>query len=89
MILSRIGCIRQAYTPRRRERRASPLESTPLLLKVTEAAKLLQLGRDRIYELVASGRLPALHFGRTIRIPRDALARFIESESGNHDQWSA
>ena len=49
------------------------MESTPLLLKVTEAAKLLQLGRDRIYELVASGRLPALHFGRTIRIPRDAL----------------
>jgi hypothetical protein len=25
------------------------MESTPLLLKVTEAAKLLQLGRDRIY----------------------------------------
>lgn len=65
------------------------MDSTPLLLKVTEAAKLLQLGRDRIYELVASGRLPALHFGRTIRIPRDALARFIESECGNDDKWSA
>jgi excisionase family DNA binding protein len=45
------------------------VKDSPLLLKVTEAAKLLQLGRDRIYELVASGRLPALHFGRTIRIP--------------------
>ena len=65
------------------------MESTPLLLKVTEAAKLLQLGRDRIYELVATGRLPALHFGRTIRIPRDALARFIESECGKTDQWRA
>jgi excisionase family DNA binding protein len=65
------------------------VKDTPLLLKVTEAAKLLQLGRDRIYELVASGRLPALHFGRTIRIPRDALARFIESECGKTDQWSA
>ena len=65
------------------------MENTPLLLKVTEAAKLLQLGRDRIYELVASGRLPALHFGRTIRIPRDALARFIDSECGKTDQWSA
>ena len=65
------------------------MESTPLLLKVTEAAKLLQLGRDRIYELVASGRLPALHFGRTIRIPRDALVLFIESECGKTDQWSA
>ena len=65
------------------------MENTPLLLKVTEAAKLLQLGRDRIYELVASGRLPALHFGRTIRIPRDALARFIETECRENDQWSA
>lgn len=65
------------------------MENTPLLLKVTEAAKLLQLGRDRIYELIASGRLPALHFGRTIRIPRDALTRFIEAECGKTDQWSA
>ena len=65
------------------------MENTPLLLKVTEAAKLLQLGRDRIYELVASGRLPALHFGRTIRIPRDALTRFIESECRDRDLWSA
>lgn len=60
------------------------MESTPLLLKVQEAAKLLQLGRDRVYELIAVGRLPALRFGRTIRIPRDALVRFIETES--HDQ---
>lgn len=65
------------------------MENTPLLLKVTEAAKLLQLGRDRIYELIASGRLPALHFGRTIRIPRDALPRFIEAESREQSQWGA
>jgi excisionase family DNA binding protein len=45
------------------------VKDTPLLLKVTEAAKLLQLGRDRIYELVASGRLPALHFGRKSASP--------------------
>ncbi len=65
------------------------METTPLLLKVPEAAKLLQIGRDRIYELVASGRLPALHFGRTIRIPRDALVRFIETESHEQPKWGA
>jgi excisionase family DNA binding protein len=73
------GCICQAYTLFRREEEA--MDSAPLLLKVPEAAKLLQLGRDRVYELIASGRLPALYFGRTIRIPRDALTRFIENES--------
>ena len=65
------------------------MENTPLLLKVPEAARLLQIGRDRIYELVASGRLPALHFGRTIRIPRDALVRFIETESHEQPKWGA
>ena len=65
------------------------MKDTPLLLKVNEAAKLLQIGRDRIYELVASGRLPALHFGRTIRIPRDALVRFIEAECADNDRWTA
>jgi excisionase family DNA binding protein len=65
------------------------METTPLLLKVPEAARLLQIGRDRIYELVASGRLPALHFGRTIRIPRDALVRFIETESHDQPKWDA
>jgi excisionase family DNA binding protein len=65
------------------------METTPLLLKVPEAARLLQIGRDRIYELVASGRLPALHFGRTIRIPRDALVRFIETEAHDQPKWDA
>jgi excisionase family DNA binding protein len=58
------------------------MASEPLLLKVPEAAKLLQLGRDRTYELIASGRLPALKFGRSIRVPREALVRFIAIETG-------
>ena len=57
------------------------MSSEPLLLKVPEAAKLLRLGRNRIYELVAERRLHALRFGRSILIPHESLVRFIANEA--------
>ncbi len=53
----------------------------PLLLTVPEAAKLLRLGRNSVYELVACHRLPALRFGRTIRISRASLEAWIQQAS--------
>ena len=34
------------------------------LLRVEEAAKLLQIGRNKVYELAAAGEIPSLHIGR-------------------------
>ena len=55
----------------------APAEAT-LLLTVPEAARLLRLGRNSVYELVACHKLPALHFGRVIRIPRASLEAWVE-----------
>jgi excisionase family DNA binding protein len=60
-----------------------------LLLNVPEAAALLRLGRNRTYELVADGRLPAVRVGRTIRIPRQAIEIFIANEAGLGEVRSA
>jgi len=60
-----------------------------LLLNVPEAAKLLRLGRNRTYELVAEGRLAAVRVGRTIRIPRQAIEVFIANEAGLGEVRSA
>lgn len=50
-----------------------------LLLTVKEAAQLLQLGRDRTWELVHSGKLPAIWYGpRTCRVPRHALEAYVQ-----------
>ncbi len=46
-----------------------------------EAARLLRLGRNSVYELVACRRLPALRFGRTIRIPRASLEAWVHRAS--------
>lgn len=48
-----------------------------LTLTVPEAAKLLRISRSAAYESVRTGSIPAIRFGRTIRIPRYALERLL------------
>jgi excisionase family DNA binding protein len=53
----------------------------PATLKVAEVAAELRCGRNRVYELIASGRLPAVRLGeRSIRITREALQAFKAGE---------
>ena len=49
------------------------------LLHVEEAAKLLSIGRTKAYELIANGRLHAIHLGRATRISSREVDRFIRS----------
>ena len=60
-------------------------EELPPFLTVAQAAKALQLGRSKLYELTVEyertgGRsgLPFIWFGNQKRIPRAALAQFVE-----------
>lgn len=48
-----------------------------LLLKPLEAAELLGFGRSKIYELLAIGELPSIRIDGSVRIPTDALRRWI------------
>lgn len=51
-----------------------------MLLTVKDVEAALQLGRTRAYELVRSGELPVIRIGRAVRIPRDALRRWVEAQ---------
>jgi excisionase family DNA binding protein len=53
----------------------------PLLLKAPEVAKLLGLGRSKVFAMVAAGELPVIRIGRSVRIPRQALERWIRDET--------
>ena len=55
--------------------------SQALLLTVKEAAKLMRIGRDMAYALVAEGRIPSVRLGRHIRIPRASLIAHLEKEA--------
>jgi excisionase family DNA binding protein len=49
------------------------------LYHVEEAAKILSIGRTKAYELIAEGRLHAIHLGRAVRISSCEVDRFIRS----------
>jgi excisionase family DNA binding protein len=52
----------------------------PKLLSIKQAAQLTGLQRFRLYEACRSG-LPHLRVGRTIRIPEDQLAVWIQDQT--------
>jgi len=45
----------------------------PRCLRVEEAARLLNVGRSTVYDLIRSGRLRSVKIGRRRLVPRDAL----------------
>jgi hypothetical protein len=65
------------------------LEELPEVLTVEEAAAVLRIGRTAAYELCRQWRLtggraglPVLAFGRTLRVPKAALVRMLQTEAG-------
>ena len=52
----------------------------PLLLRADEAAALLAIGRTKVFEMIASGDLPAIRFGRCVRVPKERLVTWIDEQ---------
>jgi excisionase family DNA binding protein len=52
---------------------AGTLARLPDVLTVHEAAGILRVGRNQLYQAVAGGQLRAVRIGRSIRIPKQAL----------------
>lgn len=56
-------------------------ENECLTVSVETAARLLGIGRSLAYEMVRQGKIPSLHFGRRVCIPRVALERLMGGEN--------
>lgn len=55
-------------------RETSPL---PLLLTIRQAENVLSLGKSRIYELIAEGRLTRVKLGGKALIPRASIESLV------------
>ncbi|WP_448608243.1 helix-turn-helix domain-containing protein [Geodermatophilus sp. URMC 60] len=55
-----------------------PVSSDPLLLTPEEAAEALRVGRTTIYALMKAGDLRSVHIGRSCRISRAELERYVQ-----------
>jgi excisionase family DNA binding protein len=55
------------------------------LFNVAEAARILSLSKRTVYELIASGQLPAFRVGGSLRLSRDAVAAWLASQQTDQD----
>ena len=65
------GDIGDAQRPR------EPVSSDPLLFTPEETAEVLRVGRTTIYALMKAGELHAVHIGRSCRLSRAELERYV------------
>src|SRR3954447_26093076 len=59
------------------QRPREPVSSDPLLLTPEEAATLLRVGRTTVYALMKAGELRPVHIGRSCRLARAELERYV------------
>lgn len=53
----------------------------PLLLRIPEVARTLGIARSLAYEMARDGRLPTVHIGKAVRVPRGRLEAWIEERT--------
>ncbi len=57
-------------------------EKEPLALTVEQAAALVLIGRDKMYQLTRRADFPAIRINRRIIIPRRKLEEWLEAHAG-------
>lgn len=57
-----------------------------MLIKIADAADQLSLSRSKVYELIAAGEIAVVKIGKSARIERTELERFVARMRGEaHD----
>jgi excisionase family DNA binding protein len=52
-----------------------------LLLKPAEVSEMTGMGKSKTYELIATGVIPSVRIGKSVRVPADRLRRWVEALS--------
>jgi excisionase family DNA binding protein len=52
-----------------------------ILLRPQEAGQILGFSRSKMYGMLAAGELPSIRAGKSVRIPRAALEKWIEANT--------
>ena len=60
--------------------KTSALEDLPMTIRVVDLMPILKIGRNTAYELVRSGKIKSIRVGHQLRIPRTALAEFMNGQ---------
>jgi excisionase family DNA binding protein len=67
---------------------AVPHQDQPIarqLLTIEEAAAVLRIGRTTFYDLIKRGHLRTVHIGRSCRVTRAELDRYVQRLDRQHN----
>jgi excisionase family DNA binding protein len=59
--------------------RVAPADPSSLFVSATEAAVLLGVGKETVYDLIARGELPCVRLGARVLLSRAVLGELAES----------
>jgi excisionase family DNA binding protein len=57
------------------------MESKPLFVRPSEAARLLGISRSKLYMLLRAGTVPSRKIGAAVRVPIEALERMARESA--------
>lgn len=61
-------------------RRAAPVAPTPpIWVRIPEACRLTGIGRSKMYELIAAGKIEIIKVGTITIVPLAALTAFVDA----------
>lgn len=61
------------------ENKYRSFDELPLTLRVEELMPILGIGRNTAYELVRSRKIRSIRIGKQLRIPKDALIKYLSA----------
>jgi len=62
----------------------TPPTDLPAVLTITDACRVLGVGKTTVYEQLYAGKLPGFKVGKVWRFRRDVLLAFIEDQEREH-----
>jgi excisionase family DNA binding protein len=60
-----------------------------LALTIAETAVLLDISERSVQRQIKAGRIPAVHYGRSVRVPAFALRQSLGSYPTSDERWPA
>jgi len=60
----------------------APPPVEPICVKVNDAARMIGIGRTKLYELIASGEIEAIKLGKSTRIMTASLHELVMRRRG-------
>ena len=70
-----------------REQGLEQEQEEPVLLRADQVCRILNLGRSKVFELLASQQIPSISIGRSRRVLRADLMEWIEKQRSREGNW--